>query len=210
MNILITGFEPFGGMRVNPTQQLIEAIEHEDLPPHVRIHTALLPVHYDECVQRVIAQIEQVGPDVVISCGLAAGRTAITPERIGINIKDTAPGEAIPDNRGVKPVDEPINPDGPDGLFSTLPNRRIVNKLREHGIPAYISNTAGTYICNNTLYGTLDYIRRKQLPIRAGFIHFPASTEMSVDKSLMASLPLDTMLTALRLIVETVAEDVNA
>lgn len=203
MKILISGFEPFGGMTINPTEALVHEITRIPFAG-AEIYGTLLPVNYDECVRLLIEEVERVQPDVVISCGLAAGRTAITPERIAINVKDTGGEHNIGDNRGEKPVDVPIVEGGPDGLFATLPIRTIVNRLKEAGIPAQISNTAGTFICNNTMYGLLHYIRERNLPIQAGFIHFPASTELSVQKPSMPGLPQSILLDGLKVIVETV------
>jgi pyroglutamyl-peptidase len=202
--ILLTGFEPFGGMTVNPTQQLVTRLSAASVPG-VELHTVVLPVEYDECLRVALAEIDRVRPDAVIACGLAAGRTAITPERIAINVKDTASDESIADNAGTRPSDERIS-DGPDGLFSTLPIREIQRVLVGAGIPSSISNTAGTYICNNTMYGILDHLRREQSPALAGFIHFPASSEMAAADPRLPSLPLDVMERALVLAVETVAE----
>jgi pyroglutamyl-peptidase len=202
--ILVTGFEPFGGMATNPTQQLVERLR-ERAVPGVELHTAVLPVEYDECLRVVLAEIDRLGPDAVIACGLAAGRTAVTPERIAINVKDTASDQSIADNAGRRPEDERIS-DGPDGLFSTLPVRAIQQALVGAGIPSSISNTAGTYICNNTMYGMLDHLRRQGSGALAGFIHFPASTEMAAADPRLASLPLDLMERALQIAVETVAE----
>ena len=208
MKILISGFEPFGKMTINPTEELLKEAEKfafED----VEITTILLPVNYDECAEKLIAKMDEIQPDIVISCGLAAGRTSITPERIGINVKDTGSGDLYPDNRGNVPVDEMIDDDGPDGLFSTLPIRQIEKNLKAEHIPAAISNTAGTFICNNTLYAVLNHIRKNNLSIKAGFIHFPASTEMSARNPSLASLPQELMARGLKVIVETcVREDV--
>ncbi|MBT2679669.1 pyroglutamyl-peptidase I [Bacillus sp. ISL-35] len=202
MKILISGFEPFGKMSINPTEKLLSEAE-KFLMENVEIETILLPVNYDECAEELIKKIEETQPDVVISCGLAAGRTAITPERIGINIKDTGSGDPYPDNRGNIPTDEAIDEEGPDGLFSTLPNRLIEKNLKELQIPASISNSAGTFICNNTLYAVLNHIHKNNLPIKAGFIHFPASTEMSARNPSLPSLPQNVMTKALKVIVET-------
>ncbi|WP_167577962.1 pyroglutamyl-peptidase I [Ammoniphilus sp. YIM 78166] len=206
MKILVTGFEPFGGMGLNPTEAILKDIGKEEFEG-AEIYTVLLPVNYDECAEKIIGEIERISPDAVISCGLYAGRTAITPERIGINMKDTMGEDPIADNRGIKPIDERINPEGPDGLFSTLPNRQITYNLLKRGIPSFISNTAGTFICNNTLYAVLDYIRRNDLSIIAGFIHFPASTAMAVEKQTLPSLPHQTMVEGLKIIIETVIDD---
>ncbi|TWI59907.1 pyroglutamyl-peptidase I [Halalkalibacter nanhaiisediminis] len=209
MKILISGFEPFGEMKVNPTQAIVERVSGIQFDG-AEIKTVLLPVHYDECLEKMTNYIDEVKPDVVISCGLYGGRTAITPERIGINVKDTMAEEPIADNRGKKPMDELIDPAGEDGLFSTLPNRQIVNNLVKENIPSFISNTAGTYICNNTLYGVLNHIKKNDLDIKAGFVHFPASVEMAVEKPTMPTMPLDLMVKALEITVKTCIDEFSA
>lgn len=205
VKILISGFEPFGGDAVNPTGALMDALANEVIEG-AELKTVLLPVHFDECADQLIAEMEAYRPDVVIACGLAKGRTSITPERIAVNVKDIPPG-SYADNQGQRPVDEPIVDGSPDGLFSTLPIRAMVNDMSAAGIPATVSNTAGTYICNNTMYRVLDHIRVGQLPIRAGFVHFPASTEMAVLKPSVPSLPIPMMLDALRIMIRTVVAE---
>ncbi|MDO7907507.1 pyroglutamyl-peptidase I [Paenibacillus sp. JX-17] len=202
MKLLLSGFEPFGGMKVNPTEQLMQDMAAASITG-VDIRTVLLPVYFDECAEILLQAVEKFQPDVIISCGLAAGRTSITPERIAINVKDIAPDASYPDNRGTRPQDEPIDPDGPDGLFSGLPVRDMVSRLQAAGIPAAVSNTAGTYICNNTMYAVLNYIRRHQLPVLAGFVHVPASSDMAADKPSLPSLPYDMLLRGLKLIIES-------
>jgi pyroglutamyl-peptidase len=207
--ILVTGFEPFGGMEANPTQQIVASL-HSDAVPGVEIHTLLLPVTYDECLRRAIAEIKRLQPAAVISCGLYAGRAAVTPERVAINVKDTMAEDPIPDNAGNRPVDEPIS-EGPDGLFATLPVRAIRDNIAAAGIPSFISNTAGTYICNNTMYGVLDHLRRNgPATTLAGFVHFPASTEMAVQNPTLPGLPLDMMRRALLITIETVISSLPA
>ncbi|WP_186380978.1 pyroglutamyl-peptidase I [Paenibacillus xylanexedens] len=204
LRILISGFEPFGGDAVNPTSELMEALTQEKVED-AELKTVLLPVHFDECADLLIAEMQAYKPDVVIACGLAKGRTAITPERIAVNVKDIPPS-SYADNQGQRPVDELIREGSPDGLFSTLPIRSMVNDLTAAGIPAAVSNTAGTYICNNTMYRVLDWIRLEQLPIRAGFVHFPASTEMAVLQPAVPSLPISMMLDGLRVMIRTVVQ----
>lgn len=205
VKILISGFEPFGGDTVNPTGALMEALTNE-VVEGAELKTVLLPVHFDECADLLIAEMEAYRPDVVIACGLAKGRTCITPERIAVNVKDIPPG-SYADNQGQRPVDEPIVDGSPDGLFSTLPIRAMVNDMSAAGIPAAVSNTAGTYICNNTMYRLLDHIRVGQLPIRAGFVHFPASTEMAVLQPSVPSLPIPVMLDALRIMIRSIVAE---
>lgn len=205
MKILISGFEPFGDSPINPTQELLERIAQETFEG-IDVHTLLLPVRYDDCAERLLQETERLRPDAVIACGLAAGRTSITPERVAINIKDT---ESYADNGGRSPRDEPIREGGPDGLFATLPIRRMVEELRAADIPASVSNTAGTYICNNTMYALLDSLKEKDAQILAGFVHFPASTRLSALKPTLPSLPQETLLDGLRIIVNVTAEAIR-
>jgi pyroglutamyl-peptidase len=208
MKILVSGFEPYGEMSVNPTQTLVREARGFNLEG-IEIHSVVLPVNYDECVEKITEEINHVSPDVVVSCGIYPGRAAITPERVGLNVKDTMAEDLLADKRGKKPVDEPINAEGPDALFSGLPYRRINENLLAAGIPSYVSNTAGTYICNNTMYGILDHIRRNQLPTIAGFVHFPLSTEMAIENPTQPSLPMGIMVEALQIILRTVAEELE-
>ncbi|WP_411344239.1 pyroglutamyl-peptidase I [Paenibacillus sp. WLX1005] len=207
MRILVSGFEPFGGHHINPTEYLLEAVEdHSFADIQVELRTLLLPVHYDECVELLIREAEDFQPDAIIMCGLAAGRTAVSLERIAVNVKHVEPGAEYADNLNARPQDVPIREDGPDGIFSTLPIREMTCRLLENGIPAAVSNTAGTFICNNTMYGVLDYLQQRHLGVRAGFVHFPASTQMALHKPTLPSLPMDLMTRALMLIIRTTAE----
>lgn len=206
--ILVSGFEPFGGESINPTEKLIADIRSHSFAG-AEMKTILLPVHYDECADILLKEMSLYEPDAVIACGVAGGRTAITPERIAINMKDIPPEVKITDNRGAKPQDERIDPDGPDGLFSTLPIRKMVNRLKEAGIPATVSNTAGTYICNNTMYAILNEIRIRESNTLAGFIHFPASTEMAVEKPSLPTMSHEMMLHGLQIIVQTTIDQLN-
>ena len=205
MKVLVTGFEPFGGMTVNPTEKMANTLQKEGIQG-VDIVTTTLPVVYEDCVKQLLKKVVSETPDFIICCGLAYGRAVVTVERIGINIKDTA-GEGLKgDNRGDKPIDEKIFPEGPDGIFSSLPIRTIVNELKNSGVPAQISNSAGTYICNNTLYGILHYIEQNDLNMKAGFIHFPATPEMVIDKPNTPSMSFETQLNALKIIVQSLTK----
>ncbi|WP_335582704.1 pyroglutamyl-peptidase I [Paenibacillus bovis] len=210
MKILVSGFEPFGGHTINPTEYLLEVIaDHNWSDLTLELRTLLLPVHYDECVELLIQAVEEFQPDAVIACGLAEGRTAVSLERIAVNIKSVEPSASYADNRNARPQDVPIHEGGPDGLFATLPIRRITERLVENGIPAEISNTAGTFICNNTMYGILDYVQQQRPGVLAGFVHFPASTEMALHKPSLPSLPISLMSRALQLIIRTTVEQLQ-
>jgi pyroglutamyl-peptidase len=193
--LLLTGFEPFLGFPINPTERVVSALGGQVIGDF-EVVGLLLPVDYEAAGPRVLEALAEVRPDAVISLGLAAGRATITPERIAINCRD---GEA--DNRGVALEDAPIVENGPDGYFSTLPIRQIVNTLNESSIPARISNSAGTYLCNNIMYTVLHAVEAK---IPAGFIHIPASHELAAGaKRDMPSWSQQDLTDAVKKIIET-------
>lgn len=205
MNILITAFEAFGDDSINPTERLLADIGKEQIAG-AEIHTLLLPVIFDECADKLLEAVRALQPDAVICCGLASGRTSITPEQIAINLKEVPKESSVADNNGNRPYDERISLGGPDGLFSLLPVRKMVDSMREQGIPAAISYSAGTFICNNTMYALLDYIRVHQLPMVGGFVHFPASEEMAALKPSLPSLSQETMLKGLQVMIYTLLQ----
>ncbi|WEG16578.1 pyroglutamyl-peptidase I [Alkalihalophilus pseudofirmus] len=194
--ILVTGFEPFLDHEDNPTRKIAAAIDGEVIGEY-EVKVAVLPVTFSEAAGKVREKIEETNLDAVIMLGLAAGRNRITPERVAINCND---GEV--DNDGVKKQDEEIVEGGPAAYFSTLPIRTFVDRLTEAGIPAAISNTAGTYVCNNIMYQTLHYLKGRDLNIPAGFIHVPGSQQMALGKPGLASMSEEEMLRAVRLMIE--------
>ncbi|MBD8069469.1 pyroglutamyl-peptidase I [Bacillus sp. PS06] len=179
--LLLTGFVPFLDNPINPTEVIVKALDGQTLG-HYQVVSRVLPVDFSESAVKLEQYMDEVEPDVVISLGLAAGRTKITPERIAINCRDGAA-----DNQGVKLQDAPIAEDGPAGYFSTLPIRAFVDALNEANYPATISNTAGTYLCNNVMYAALRKIERDGTKIRAGFVHIPASHELAVQNPKLPS-----------------------
>jgi pyroglutamyl-peptidase len=192
--LLLSGFEPFLGFPINPTEAIVKALDGMEIGDYV-VHGVLLPVDYETAGPRILDAMDEVKPDAVISLGLAAGRLQITPERIAINCRD---GE--PDNRGVALQDAPIVEGGPDGYFSTLPIRKMVNVLNESGFPARISDTAGTYLCNNIMYTVRHAVSAE---VQAGFVHIPASHELAVThKKEMASWSQNDLTAAIRRIIE--------
>ena len=172
--ILLTGFEPFLKFKENPTMQVVEALDGKVFNGY-DIYGRIMKVDFNESSKQFKAYIDEVQPDIIISLGSAAGRFKITPERIAINIKD---GEA--DNNGFAPVDEKIHEDSADAYFTNLPIRRMVERLKKVGYPAEISNTAGTYLCNNIMYEGLAYAKQQE-NVLAGFIHIPASFELAIQ-----------------------------
>ncbi|WP_075617203.1 pyroglutamyl-peptidase I [Paenisporosarcina indica] len=173
--LLLTGFEPFLSFTLNPTMKIVEELNGQHIGDF-QIVGKTMTVDFKSSGEQLISFIKEVKPDAIISLGLAGGRSKITLERIAINIKDGAA-----DNEGNIPVDEMIQLDGPAGYMSTLPIRLMVEKLRELGYPASISNTAGTYLCNNVMYEGLHYVQTNDMDIPSGFIHIPASHALAIE-----------------------------
>ncbi|WP_180964814.1 pyroglutamyl-peptidase I [Brevibacterium luteolum] len=171
--VLVTAFEAFGEHDSNPTIAAAEAVARE-CPGVV---TEVLPVEFDAACTRIRELMDEHQPHTVISLGLAAGRTEITPERVVINVMD-AP---IPDNSGAQPIDEPVVEGGPAAHFLTLPNKAIVQALKGEGIPASLSNSAGTYVCNAVAYAAAEQAQASGSEVRTGFIHAPSATEPGSD-----------------------------
>lgn len=201
-NILITGYEPFGGDTFNPSLALAEALngcQYKDFT----FQYATIPVNRHLCIPTMEKAIDCYNPELIICTGLAYGRAAISIERVAINTADFP----WPDNEGYLALNESIDPDGPAAYFSSLPIRSIMLALHKNSIPAYISNSAGTYCCNLLMYGTLNYIAKHHLPIRAGMMHVPYTPDMTIAKDpSVPSMSLDLMIRAVRTAAVTTAE----
>ena len=163
--LLITGFEPFDGQNVNPSWEAV-ALLPETVGPW-KLHKLRIPVEYGEAARLTLEKARELGADAVLSVGQAGGRGAVTPEVIGINLREAS----IADNAGRLCKGEPIDPEGPDGIFSTLPVREMVAAIGEKGISAKLSYSAGAYVCNGVLYTLLRQF--EGTAVRAGFIHVP-------------------------------------
>lgn len=174
--LLITGFEPFGGEKINPSWQAVEALPER--AGNYALTKLLVPVLFGEASDRVIAAADALSPDVIISVGQAAGRDAITPEMVGINLRYAK----IPDNSGYEPKDEKISEDGERAYFSTLPVRKIAEFINDAGISAQVSYSAGAYVCNDLLYTLLK--RFENTATKVGFIHVPYSKEQGKEPSM--------------------------
>jgi pyroglutamyl-peptidase len=171
--LLLTGFEPFAGHAANPAQEVAKALDGRAVGESV-VRSAVLPVHHAEAAPRVARLIEEVEPVAVVHLGLAAGRARIALERVAVNVMDFD----TPDNAGFRARGEPCVPGGPAAYFATLPLAAILAALLAEGVPAYVSNTAGTYLCNQTLYATLHRLAGRRQAPRAGFIHLPLLPSM--------------------------------
>ena len=188
--LLITGFDSFGENSVNPSW---EAVRH--LPEQVGNYMLCklqIPTIFGIAAEIVLEKAEQFQPDVILCLGLAGGRSAVTPERIAVNIRDAR----IPDNTGFQPKGDPVVPDGPAAYFSTVPVAEMAEASRNNGIPAAVSNTAGTFVCNDTLYALLHHYART--PVRVGFIHVPYLPQQGEP-----NLPLDHIVSALTAMIES-------
>ena len=195
--VLLTGFAPFGGDAANPSWEAVRALAGVRVRGH-RVATCCLPVEFGRSLRALRAAIRDAKPAAVVCVGLAAGRPHVSIERVAINVDDAR----IPDNAGASPVDTPIFEDGPAAYFATLPIKSILFALRRAGIPAAISQTAGTYVCNHVFYGLMHALRRTP-KVRGGFIHVPyAPADAAVHPS-APSLALDLTTEALRIALRT-------
>ena len=167
MKLLLTAFDPFGGSPINPALEAVKLVA--DKIGNVEIVKLEVPTVFQKSVAAVTAAIEREKPDAVLCIGQAGGRYGLTPERVAINIDDAS----IPDNEGNQPIDAAIFPDGAPAYFSTLPIKAMVAAIREAGLPASVSNTAGTYVCNHLMYGVLYTLAKHYPGIRGGFMHVP-------------------------------------
>jgi pyroglutamyl-peptidase len=174
--LLITGFEPFGGETVNPSWEAVCRLPDEISGYQLVKH--LVPVVFGVGAAEVMSVAGLLKPDVILCVGQAGGRDAITPELVEINLRHAS----IPDNGGNEPKDEPILADGPCAYFSTLPVRKMADAVREAGLPARVSYSAGGYVCNDVLYTLLSHFDGTNT--RVGFIHIPYCTEQNKDPSM--------------------------
>lgn len=192
MNILVTGFEPFGGESTNPSMELVRALNAQIGAAHIPI-TAILPVTASGGLQAALRAIEKIGPDAVVCVGQAGGRCAVTVERLAVNVDDFS----IPDNEGQQPRNLPIVEGGPDAYLSTLPIHEMVEGMRGAGVPAAVSNSAGTYVCNHVMYGVAHYLAQYRPTAVSGFVHIPYLPQQVLDKPDKPSMGLELALRGL-------------
>jgi len=201
--ILVTGFEPFGTFGVNPTEGLAKAVDGRRLGDG-QVRSAVLPVHHAEAALRVGALLAETHPAAVLHLGLAAERARVALERVAVNVMEYEQ----PDNAGWRARGEPCVPGGPAAYFATLPLEAIRQALTADGIPAYVSHTAGTYLCNQTLYTTLHAVRSRSRAPRVGFIHVPLLPSMVAASGLeQPSMDFPLMLRAVEVALGVIAGD---
>jgi len=205
MKLLLTGFEPFGGSRINPSEQIVRALERENLGA-IKLATAILPVDRVHGPAALVRAYQEHQPDAVLCLGEASRRMAISIERVAINLMDYR----IADNAGNQIVDEPIVRDAPAAYFVTLPVRAMLNAVRACGVPAELSLSAGTFLCNQITFALLHYLAQNNLQTPAGFVHLPALPEQVIDKQpLIPSMSLETMLKGIRAIINSLDADIK-
>ena len=201
MKFLLSGFETFGDNAVNPSKELMEFLP-ERLGKDLLLEKMILPVDHLIARDLIVKAIRDGNPDGIIAFGLAAGRPRISLERVAINLMDFR----IPDNSGAMISDKPINPDGPAAYFTTLPLRSMLLALIETNIPAEISLSAGSYLCNQVFYTIMHEINTNHLHIPAGFVHLPASPEaVALGQQPMPSMGMGLILQAAKILIRSLA-----
>lgn len=191
--LLVTGFDPFGGESINPAWEAVQRLP--DSVGNFVLCKLQIPTVFGKAAETVLALAKELRPDVILSVGQAGGRSSVTPERIGVNIRDAR----IPDNAGNIPSGERIAPDGPAAYFSTLPVKEMAAKIQEAGLPAAVSNSAGAFVCNDVLYSLLHHYHDTKT--RVGFIHVPYLPSQGSP-----SLPLEDTVRALVLAISVLCD----
>ena len=208
MNILLTGFEPFEQEAINPSWEAVRALDGWRLKGAV-VHARRISCVFGTALRELDAAIDELQPQLVLAVGQAGGRAELTPERVALNVDDGR----ICDNAGCQPIDLPVVAGAPAAYFSTLPIKAMVRDLRAAGIPAAVSNTAGTFVCNHLFFGLMHRIATRPVAgLRGGFIHIPCLPEQVARRPGLPSMALDTVVAGLRIAIATalaVREDVR-
>lgn len=195
--LLLTGFEPFGGNSINPSWLVAQAL-HGSHVDGVQIQSQCLPCVFGDAIGVLQAAVRQHRPVAVLALGLAASRPVLSIERVAINVDDAR----IADNAGASPIDTPVVPGGPAAYFSTLPIKAMHARLQAEGVPAEISQTAGTFVCNHVFYALMHTLRRRPA-VRAGFMHVPLLPE---NATAGAGMPLQQQIEGVQLALQTVLQ----
>jgi len=191
MRVLLTGFEPFGNSSLNPSGEIIKAIKADS------IIGAILPVTFGGSAQALIKLIKLHKPDAVLCLGQAEGRHAITPERVAVNLDDAR----IADNVGNMPADQLIVESGPAAYFSTLPVKEMVSAMKNAGVPAAVSMSAGTFVCNHLFYSLQHHLYGST--VRSGFMHVPLMDQQRIEFSGLPTMPLAQMVAGVMASIKT-------
>lgn len=201
MKILVTGFDPFGGESINPAIESVKRLP--DTIAGAEIIKMEIPTVFHKSINVIDEAIKEHDPDVILSIGQAGGRYDITVERIGINCDDAR----IADNEGNQMIDEPVFADGPAAYFVNLPIKAMVSEIQKAGIPASVSNSAGTFVCNHITYGVRHLVETKYPGKRSGFIHIPFLPNQVLDKKGQPSMALSTIIDGLSAAIKAIVEN---
>ena len=202
-HVLLTAFEPFAGKSINSSLEAARLVEAEP-PADVQVTVVELPCVFGEAIDMLRRAIDHVEPDIVVATGQGSGRADITVERVAINLDD----DELTDNKGKQKVDEPIVPDGPVAYFSSLPMKECVSAIRNAGIPAVVSQTAGSFLCNHVSYGLAHLIATERPSLRGGFVHIPYTPLQAVASTWLSrppSMATATSAEAIRVVIRTTA-----
>ena len=192
--VLISGFKPFGGATLNPSELLVNVLERDQIPG-VELFTVVLPVEFDRSAEILLEKVKQIQPDLVIAFGQAEGRAAINPEKFAINLDDAR----IPDNSGDERKDVVIDKNGSDSYVTTLPIEMMVDAMKRAGYPADISLSAGAFVCNHIFYKLQKTLSGSN--IRSGFVHLPLVTEQSSEFPGKFTMDLEDMVSATKVAI---------
>lgn len=201
MKVLITGFNPFGGEKINPSFEAVRKLE--STIAGAEIVKLEIPTVFNKSIVELEKAIIKENPDIVICVGQAGGRFDLTIERISINLDDAR----IPDNEGNQPIDKAVFEGGENAYFSNLPIKAMVEEIRKGGIPASLSNSAGTFVCNHLMYGLLHLIHTKYQGIRGTFIHVPFIPVQVMSKSNTPYMELEKITEGLTLAIKAAIEN---
>ena len=199
MKALVTGFDAFGGDKVNPSSMAVERLKRRK--GSLTVHTAILPTSFGRSAIALRGAIHDVRPDIVLCVGLAGGRSELSLERVAVNVQDAR----IRDNDGKQPIDRPVVRDGPTAYFATLPIKACVAEMRSAGLPAAVSNSAGTFVCNHVFYALMDMAGRHDLSFRGGFLHIPYLPEQAAQLGGAPSMSADDIVRGIEIVLSVSA-----
>jgi pyroglutamyl-peptidase len=203
MKALVTGFEPFGGEAINPAQEALSRLKPALGP--LAIVTQVIPTAFGRALDILHETLDEIRPDLVLCIGQAGGRPALSLERVAINVDDAR----IPDNAGGQPIDQPVVPGGPAAYFTTLPIKAAVAALRRAGLPAIVSNTAGTFVCNHLFYGLMHQAAQRGGVFRGGFLHIPYLPQQAQRHAGAPSMAIEHIVQGIEIILATAASRIE-
>ena len=207
MKALVTGFEPFGGEPINPALEALGRLPRRLGP--LAIATRVLPAVFGKALDALEEAVRETEPDIVLCVGLAGGRAALSLERVAINIDNAR----IPDNKGRQPIDLPVVAGGPAAYFTNLPVKAAAAALRDAGLPAIVSNSAGTFVCNHVFYGLMHLAATRRLDLRGGFLHVPYLPSQAARQDGAPSMALDDIVRGIEIVLTIAAsrrDDIEA